>query len=252
MKTLFSSIAGGALALFAVTASAVDHIVTALPARTFDPPTLTIDVGDTVTFVNGGGFHNAQSDDGSITTFRCANGCDESGGNGDPDDNDWSGTVTFPTAGTVLYHCEQHGGNGGAGMSGSITIVGGGTGPVIGVDPTSLAGSADAGQSTTVPLAISNGGDADLTWTADMASADCATPDIVPWIALDPASGTVVSGDPAQTIDVTLDATELAAGVYNANVCVHSNDAANDLVSLPVEFTVNAVDVIFIDGFDNP
>ena len=51
---------------------------------------------------------------------------------------------------------------------------------------------------------------------------------------------------------MTLDATALTPGVYNANVCVHSNDAANDLVSVPVEFTVDvsSADQIFANGFD--
>ena len=48
-----SLLAGGALALFAVTASAVDHQVIARNGpRVFDPATLQINVGDTVTFVN--------------------------------------------------------------------------------------------------------------------------------------------------------------------------------------------------------
>jgi hypothetical protein len=51
---------------------------------------------------------------------------------------------------------------------------------------------------------------------------------------------------------VTLDATTLTPGVYNANVCVHSNDAANDPVTVPVAFTVDvsAADRIFTSGFD--
>jgi plastocyanin len=242
-----SLVAGGALALFAISASAGDFTITATPDRTFDPPTLTINVGDTVTFVNGGGFHNVASDSDSVTEFRCANGCDATGGNGDADDNAWSGTVEFPTAGTAPFHCEIHGGSG---MTGTITIVGGGGAPVIDVSPNPIAAAAEEGASTTVALAIGNTGDADLTWTADTASTDCATPDLVPWLSLAPTSGTVVVGDPAANVDVTLDATALTAGVYNANVCVHSNDAANDPVSVPVEFTVNIADLIFGDGFD--
>jgi|GEM_PF-1574439 len=245
-------IAGGALALAAFSASAEDHIVTATPQRTFDPPTLTIAVGDTVTFVNGGGFHNVVSDTGVVPAFRCANGCDGdgAGGNGDADDNAWEATVTFSTAGSVPYHCEIHGGNGGAGMSGTITVGGGGGAPVIGVDPTTLAGSAEEGQSTTVPLTISNTGDAQLDWTAASATATCDTLDGVPWIALDPAAGSIAEGDPETPITVTLDAASLTAGLYVANICVSSNDTANDLVTVPVEFTVNIPDVIFINGFD--
>jgi plastocyanin len=247
-------LAGTLLALFAVTASATDFTVIARPNRTFDPPALTINVGDTVTFVNdpdGPGFHNATSDPGAVTPFRCANGCDGdgAGGNGDPDSNLWTATVTFPTAGTIGYHCEIHEGSG---MVGTITVNGGGGAPAITVDPTSLSGEAEEGATTTVPLSIGNTGDADLDWTADTASADCATPDVVPWLSVDPTSGTVLVGDPSAPVTVTLDATSLTAGVYNANVCVHSNDTANDPVAVPVAFTVNIPDVIFGNGFDPP
>jgi plastocyanin len=253
-----SLLAGGALALFAITASAVDHQVVAMntPNRHFEPPTLEINVGDTVTFINdpaNPGFHNARSDADAVTQFRCANGCDGdgAGGNGNPDGGLWTATVTFPTAGTVGFYCEIHGADGGIGMSGVITVGTAGT-PVLDLSPGTLSGSADEGASTSLPLSIGNTGDANLDWTADTASADCATPDVVPWLSVDPASGTVAVGDPATQVNVTLDATTLAPGVYNANVCVQSNDTANPLVPVPVEFTVNvsAADRIFQSGFD--
>jgi plastocyanin len=248
-------IAGSLLALFAVSASAADHTVIARPDRTFDPPTLTIAVGDTVTFMNdpdSPGFHNAQSDTGSVTQFRCANGCDGDGGNGDADSNLWTATVAFPVDATIGYHCEIHGADGGIGMSGTITVGNGGGAPEISVDPTSITATADEGASTIVPLSIVNSGTADLDWTADTASADCATPDTVPWLSLAPTSGTVAAGDPPASVDVTLDASALTPGTYGANVCVHSNDAANDPVMVPVQLTVgvSAADEIFTDGFD--
>jgi plastocyanin len=248
-----SLFAGGALALFAVSAYATDHVVVArVGPNRFDPPTLMINAGDTVTFMNdpdAPGFHNVASDPGSVTAFRCANGCDGDGGNGDPSGSTWTATVTFPDVGTAPFHCEIHGAPG-IGMAGTITIVQGGPAPVIGVDPTSLDGAAEEGASTTVPLSISNSGDADLTWNADTASTDCTAPDLVPWLSLAPTGGTVAVGDPPANVDVTMDATALTAGVYNANVCVHSNDAANDPVSVPVVFTVSVPDLIFSDGFD--
>ncbi|HKN78297.1 MAG TPA: plastocyanin/azurin family copper-binding protein, partial [Lysobacter sp.] len=111
--------------LLTATASAANHVVTANANRTFTPATLTIAAGDTVTFQNGGGFHNARSDPGSITMFRCANGCDgQVGGNGNLSSNGWSSTVAFPSAGTIRFFCEEHGGPGGVGMSGVITVSG--------------------------------------------------------------------------------------------------------------------------------
>ena len=117
------------LLLFATAAWATDHRVTVggstnggyygdHPVLMFSPAELTIAAGDTVTFVNAGGTHNVDADDGS---FRCARGCDGQGGNGDPSDDIWSATVTFNTPGTITYHCDIHGH---LGMVGSITVQG--------------------------------------------------------------------------------------------------------------------------------
>jgi len=87
----------------------------------FSPQFLTIKAGDSVTFVNLGGNHNAVADDGS---FRCAHGCDGDGkgGNGNASSNLWTATVSFPNAGVVGYFCEPHG-SPGEGMYGTITVV---------------------------------------------------------------------------------------------------------------------------------
>lgn len=82
----------------------------------FSPATLTITAGDSVTFINRGGFHNVAADDGS---FRCAQSC--SGSGGDPDSVLWSSTVTLASPGTFGYHCEIHGAAG-QGMFGTITV----------------------------------------------------------------------------------------------------------------------------------
>jgi len=82
----------------------------------FSPATLTITAGDTVTFVNQGGFHNVAADD---VSFRCAISC--SGSGGDPDSALWSSTVTLASPGTFGYHCEVHGAAG-QGMFGTITV----------------------------------------------------------------------------------------------------------------------------------
>ena len=250
-----SLFAGVALALFAVTASAVDHQVIARNGpRVFDPATLEINVGDTVTFVNdpdNPGFHNARSDADAVTQFRCADGCDGVGaGNGDPSGDLWTATVTFDQAGTIGYYCEIHGADGGGGMSGVITVVQTGGAPSIDVTPETLAGEADQGASTIVPMSIGNTGDAALDWTAEAVLTDCAAPEAVPWLTLDPAGGSVAPGDPATTVNVTMDAAGLVEGVYNATVCVDSNDTLNALVQVPVAFTVTVGDRVFGNGFD--
>jgi plastocyanin len=92
---------------------------TETPVYKFSPDDVTINVGDTVTFSNLGGIavaHNVVADDNS---FRCANGCDATGGNGTPASNEWTSTVTFTKAGVVTYHCGNHGS---MGMTGKITV----------------------------------------------------------------------------------------------------------------------------------
>ena len=99
----------------AMPAFAADHTVQVgqnslgNPATAFNPQFLTIASGDTVTFVNNsGGFHNAQSDNG--TTFSSGNAS--------------TGPWTFqtqPLTATTGYHCMIHG-SAGAGMFGTITV----------------------------------------------------------------------------------------------------------------------------------
>lgn len=86
----------------------------------FVPRELTIAPGDTVTWSNLGGHHNVFADNGA---FRCANGCDGLGGNGSPSAQIWRATLSFPQAGRFGYFCEPHG-QPGAGMYGTINVVG--------------------------------------------------------------------------------------------------------------------------------
>ncbi len=109
------------LALLAALPAAAQHTMNAQPNLTFSPNQLTINVGDTVTFSNNGGIHNVIAS--GAASFRCATGCDDQGGNGAPTGAAWSFTRTFTTAGTVNIICELHGS---AGMTATITVVGGG------------------------------------------------------------------------------------------------------------------------------
>ena len=87
------------------------------PILMFSPANLTITAGDTVTFKNlGGAPHNVRADDNS---FRCAHGCDDTGGDGTISDDNWSFTRTFNTAGVIKYHCDEHAS---MGMIGTITV----------------------------------------------------------------------------------------------------------------------------------
>jgi plastocyanin len=91
----------------------------------FDPQEITINVGDTVTWVSVSPQpHNVHANDDS---FRCAVGCDGDGhgGSGAPHIGSWSATVAFPNAGSFGYRCDPHAAYG---MIGVVHVVDGGGG----------------------------------------------------------------------------------------------------------------------------
>jgi plastocyanin len=117
---------GGALlaALWAADpAMAANHAMVAQNDLTFSPNQLTINVGDTVTFSNGGGIHNVVAN--GAENFRCANGCDGEGGNGNISGASWSFVRTFDNPGVVNIACQAHAASG---MTATITVQGGGGG----------------------------------------------------------------------------------------------------------------------------
>ncbi len=98
--------------LVAAVATAADHAVDVTDNR-FSPATVTIRVGDSVTWTNSGNFpHNVRADNNS---FR----------SGSPSSGAWTFTRTFSTAGEFRYYCELHGAPGGIGMSGMIMVTAG-------------------------------------------------------------------------------------------------------------------------------
>jgi plastocyanin len=96
--------------LLAVPASAADQSVRATPGNDFEPADVTIDPGDTVTWTNGGGFHNVKFDDGSFEEPAS------------PDFTQWTVDRTFDAPGTFRYYCEAHGGPSGEGMAGVVRV----------------------------------------------------------------------------------------------------------------------------------
>lgn len=77
----------------------------------FTPDNIVVTVGDTVRWsYNTGQFdHNVKADDGSFTS-------------GPPAPAPWTFSHVFTAAGINRYYCEPHGGPGGTGMSGIITV----------------------------------------------------------------------------------------------------------------------------------
>jgi ribose transport system substrate-binding protein len=90
-------------------AAAPSEVVVTIQNFAFDPTPLTIPVGTTVRFVNKDSTaHSVTADDGSFDSGTLANGQEF--------------TFKFDTAGTYPYYCKFHGGKGGQGMSGTITV----------------------------------------------------------------------------------------------------------------------------------
>lgn len=82
-----------------------------LSGLSFSPAELTIEVGDTVRWINQGGFHDVVADDDS---FR----------SGAPTSTAFVFERVFSSAGTFGYYCSVHG-SPGAGMAGRIIVQGG-------------------------------------------------------------------------------------------------------------------------------
>jgi plastocyanin len=105
---------------------AVEHTIQ-VADHAFSPAHITIEAGDSVRWVYGGGMpHNVRAEDGS---FRCAEDCGSGegdgyggGGGGAPSAASWSFSRTFEFPGNVPFYCEVHGAPGGIGMAGSITV----------------------------------------------------------------------------------------------------------------------------------
>ena len=98
------------LILFAgITFSQTLHNIELNNSNIFIPNTLTIFIGDTVRWTNAGGNHNVVADDNSFTS-------------GAPSSAPWVYDFVFTVVGVNPYYCVIHGGPGGVGMSGVITV----------------------------------------------------------------------------------------------------------------------------------
>lgn len=72
----------------------------------YTPETVTIGVGETITWTNVGGYHNVVADDGSFDS-------------GAPSVDDWVYTYTFNIPGTYTYYCTPHQTEG---MTGTVIV----------------------------------------------------------------------------------------------------------------------------------
>jgi plastocyanin len=129
-RTALSAAAAALLAAVAPALAAQDHTITA-SSDVFTPASITIATGDRVVFANSGGSHNFVFEDGPRfpQTPRPAG------------DAVWSTPLSrvFTVAGTYRFYCATHGGPGGVGMSGTVTVAAGGPVPAPTPTPTPTA-----------------------------------------------------------------------------------------------------------------
>jgi plastocyanin len=134
--------AGGAVVLGA------DHGVD-IAGFAFSPGSITVAVGDTVTWTNADAqTHTATADDGSFDTGTIAGST--------------SKTVTFSTAGTFAYHCKIH-----RSMTATIVVeaaAGATSPPTDTVGPVTPAGRSDPSSGERVLLAAAAVGSVVLAW----------------------------------------------------------------------------------------
>ena len=98
------------LGLAVLPAEAADQSVS-VSSDVFSPASVTVNVGDTVTWTNTGGRHNVHFEDGFV----------------DPDPastSTWTAQRTFDTVGTFDYYCDVHRDEG---MAGTVTVLAAGT-----------------------------------------------------------------------------------------------------------------------------
>jgi plastocyanin len=102
----------GVLAAFLVEAPAAlaANQNVAVSSNVFTAKDVNVTQGESVTWHNNGGTHNVHFDDDS---YIMPNPASSAG---------WTVSRTFNTPGTFRYYCDIHGGPGGAGMAGTVTV----------------------------------------------------------------------------------------------------------------------------------
>ncbi len=123
--------------------------------------------------------------------------------------------------------------------------------PAIAVTPTGLSFSVPPNGSDAGVVSIENvaaAPAADLNWSVGEDPSPCD------WLSFAPASGVTPQGG-SSAVNVTVDATGLAPGVYTCDLVINSDDPANPVVNVAVDLEVQAsqeIEVV-VDGFtDGP
>ncbi|GAB1405445.1 hypothetical protein MASR1M74_26260 [Lentimicrobium sp.] len=109
-------------------------------------------------------------------------------------------------------------------------------GAQINVNPVAITATVETDEIVTLPLVISNTGDAELTWDLVI------DPTTATWLTTDINSGTVAPGE-SDEVTVTLDATGLIGGPFNANININNNSSSSPVVTVPVQLNIYSGDL---------
>lgn len=110
--------------------------------------------------------------------------------------------------------------------------------PEINVLPPALSQNhPNAPQTTTAVLAIENLGDGPLQWNMVATAASCLAPSPVSWLAIGQPAG-VTDPNSATNVNFTFNSAGLADGIYQATLCMESNDSDEAELTIPVTLNV--------------
>ena len=84
---------------------------------------------------------------------------------------------------------------------------------------------------------ISNGGELPLEWSIEETNGLDCSPLAASWLSLSRTSGITASAN-NDLIEVTIDTTGLAVGLYDAGLCIASNDGIDPTIIIPVSLNI--------------
>ncbi|MCK9489810.1 MAG: hypothetical protein M0Q42_10535 [Xanthomonadales bacterium] len=147
----------------------------------------------------------------------------------------------------VAYNSGNTGGN--TGCTYNVTVPQVSVEPVAQITPATISETLFEGESVDVLLSIGNLGQQALVWSITASTNACASAATLPWLSWSPGNGSVNQND-VDEVDVLLDAADLGEGLYQAHLCVQTNDADNAVHAIPVSLDVQFDDFIFAHDFE--
>jgi PKD repeat protein len=116
------------------------------------------------------------------------------------------------------------------------------TGPHINVDPLSITPTLNLNTTAEQTLTISNTGGGSLEWLITETGVGeqgglCDSPEDISWLSVSPESDSTTADTPSD-VTIIFDSTGLVPGIFEATLCITSNDILKPLTEVPVIMTV--------------